>query len=116
MRFKFLLLVLVKESAETLNLNPGPAAWCVTIRGSGLSFTVHLKMALLVTGCCIDDMRKWLAQSGYQQVSFLCFISWSPEDEFISCQLHLETCLGCVYSLGSSDSLNFTLNMCFRLG
>lgn len=42
-RFKFLWLVLMKESAKTLNLNPGPAAWCVTIRGSGLSFTVHLK-------------------------------------------------------------------------
>lgn len=42
-RFKFLWLVLVKESAKTLNLNPGPAAWCVTVRGFGVSFTVHLK-------------------------------------------------------------------------
>lgn len=106
-RFKFLWLVLVKESAETLNLSPGPAAWCVTVRGFGLSFTVHWKTALL------DDTRKWLAQSGCQKVSFLCFISWSHEDEFISCQLHLETCVGCVYSLGSLDSLNFTLNTCF---
>lgn len=64
----------------------------------------------------MDDMRKWLAQSGCQQVSFLHFISWSQEDEFIECQLHLETCLGYVYSLGSSDSLNVMLNMCFRLG
>lgn len=42
-RFKFLWLVLVKESAKTLNLNLGPATWCMAVRGFGVSFTVHLK-------------------------------------------------------------------------